>query len=510
MLPVWVIASLSVVAIVLIVAGLRGVRIDRAPICKRCGFDLSGLGRSPGNCPECGKYLRTGDVRYGHRRRRPRMIWVGVLLLVPLVISIGSVGLGSARVASSLPTTALIWLAGFTGDRGMLTELNRRIAAGGLSQAQVDGLVQAALGVQERTGLAWSEEWGSVVDAAIAKGMLQPEDVKRYLMHATPLKLGLQARVRQGEVPHFDVRTSRMDGIPHRVGNAPVGLRFTPREAKIGDIVWALRPEPFESGVPGWVRERKLELSYNGLGFQESMLQNAAPFNTVGPVTVPVGTYTATIVFDVVGEHPLDTTGTKYTWSEELQAPIEARAPNQPIADLVTSPAALAEMKSRMTVQVWQNTDEENFCPAIRLEIKGASVDLCAQVEVWSGDQSWLMYGNVTQWRGKNISVLERPRDRSSRGIIAPIPKTVRVVLRPLPDLAAQMGRRKVIGAPIVFDDVPLLTKGVVRVGEESSRGSGRPAHSGDGVSLPAEPDADPLPAPIPWTPPTQAQPAVK
>jgi hypothetical protein len=510
MLPVWVIASLSVVAIVLIVIGLRGVRIDRAPICKRCGFDLTGLGSSPGNCPECGRFLRTGDVRYGHRRRRPRFVWIGVLLLLPLAISIGSVGLGSARVVSSLPTTTLIWLAGFAGDGGMLTELNTRIAAGGLSQAQADGLVQAALGVQERTSLAWSEEWGNVVDAAIAKGMLKPEDVKRYLMHATPLKLGLQPRVRQGEVPYFDVGTSHVDRIPHRVGKAPVTLRLTPREAKIGDIVWPLQPEPFESGVPGLVRERKLELRCFGTGFQESMLQNAEPFSTVGPVTAPVGTYTATIVFDVVGEHPLDTAGTKYTWSEELQAPIEVRAPNQPIADLVTNPAALAEMKSRMTVQVWQNTDQENFCPAIRLTIKGASVDLVAQVEVWSGDQSWLMKGYVTQWRGNNISEFEHPRERSSRGIIASIPKTVRVVLRPLADMAAQMGRRKVIGAPIVFDDVPLLTKGIVRVGEDSFGGSGRTAHSGDGVSVPAEPDADALPAPAPWMPPTDAKPASK
>ena len=510
MLPVWVITSLSVVAIVLIVVGLRGVRIDRAPICKRCGFELSELGQSPGNCPECGRHLRTGDVRYGHRRRRPRCIWIGVLLLSPFALGIASIGLGSARVAGSLPTTALIWLAGFTGDRGLLTELNTRIAAGGLTQAQLDGIVQTALSIQERPSLPWSEEWGNVVDSAIAKGLVKPEDVKRYLMHASPFTLQLQPRVRQGDVPKFEVRASFADKIPHHVGASRVSLRFMPREAKIGDFVWPLQPAPFEPGSQGLVREDKLQLAYRVLGVETARLQNAAPPNTVGQVGAPAGAYTAKIVFDVVGEHPLDPTKTKHAWMQELRAPLEVRASNQPLVDLVTSPAALAEMKSRITVKVWQNTDDEHFCPAIRLTIKGASVDLFAQVEVCSGDHSWLMYGYIDQYRGTIIREFVRARDDAARAIHASIPKTVRVVLRPVTELAAQAGLRKVVGAPIVIDDVPVLTTGVARVSESNFSSSGREASSGDGVSLPVEPEADPLPPPAPWTPPTQAQPAVK
>ena len=120
------------------------------------------------------------------------------------------------------------------------------------------------------------------------------------------------------------------------------------------------------------------------------------------------------------------------------------------------------------------------------------------------------MYGYIDQYRGTIIREFVRARDDAARAIHASIPKTVRVVLRPVTELAAQAGLRKVVGAPIVIDDVPVLTTGVARVSESNFSSSGREASSGDGVSLPVEPEADPLPPPAPWTPPTQAQPAVK
>jgi hypothetical protein len=76
-------AAGGVAAGAVIAQGLWGARRGWQPVCARCGHDLRGADPAAGGCPECGADLsRTGAVLAGVRRARPRMVAMGVLLLI--------------------------------------------------------------------------------------------------------------------------------------------------------------------------------------------------------------------------------------------------------------------------------------------------------------------------------------------------------------------------------------------------------------------------------------------
>src|SRR5262245_30146972 len=83
------------VGCVLTTVGLRGRLVSRAPHCRACRFDVSGI---EGKCPECGSELGApGAVMPGLRRRRPRMLTVGLALVVCGVLGGGAYGYGRAK-----------------------------------------------------------------------------------------------------------------------------------------------------------------------------------------------------------------------------------------------------------------------------------------------------------------------------------------------------------------------------------------------------------------------------
>jgi hypothetical protein len=84
---------LGLAGLVLLIIGVRGRRIDTHPICRKCGFDLVGTnlkqaeeGPEPLRCPECGAEVDSPiTVRYGHRRRRPRLIALAAIMMLPAI-----------------------------------------------------------------------------------------------------------------------------------------------------------------------------------------------------------------------------------------------------------------------------------------------------------------------------------------------------------------------------------------------------------------------------------------
>lgn len=75
----WLYDALVVVGIGAVLAflyGFRAKQIDNHPICRRCGYDLFGLGKDHRLCPECGAVLQLARaIRIGHRtRHKPLML----------------------------------------------------------------------------------------------------------------------------------------------------------------------------------------------------------------------------------------------------------------------------------------------------------------------------------------------------------------------------------------------------------------------------------------------------
>ena len=72
--------------------GVRGRRVDAHPLCRRCGYDLSGHPERPDRCPECGSDTTEPEsVVLGHRVLSRGRLLAGASLIVlsgtPLTLS---------------------------------------------------------------------------------------------------------------------------------------------------------------------------------------------------------------------------------------------------------------------------------------------------------------------------------------------------------------------------------------------------------------------------------------
>lgn len=220
----------------LIVLGLMGRRVGEAPHCRRCRHDLSGL-TMPCPCPECGRPTELGTQR-GLRRRRPRPILLGLLLLAPAALLASAVVVAQAKGGSLLQWLPTGWLIhvqsqyGGVADRSAaFTELAARIRAGTLVGEDVTTLVASIL--EERRRLAEEVERGAapspwpvgaseVVLEADINGLLGDEERGRFALHSADLSLTLLPTIEPGELRLRSTATVRR-GFPSGVGTQGPG-----------------------------------------------------------------------------------------------------------------------------------------------------------------------------------------------------------------------------------------------------------------------------------------------
>lgn len=119
----------ALLGIILIIRGVIGVHEWSDPQCVACGYSLRGFGERPTQCPECGVDLvDSSAIRFAARRRSPRQIVSGLVLLVgvPLVlagISFAIASVSQMRIAMGNPVANLQTMTG--------QELVDHIAVGG-------------------------------------------------------------------------------------------------------------------------------------------------------------------------------------------------------------------------------------------------------------------------------------------------------------------------------------------------------------------------------------------
>src|SRR5881396_1347738 len=74
-------------ALGLLALGMRGRRVDDHPICRRCGFDLSGVPSGGTNCSECGSRLcEPGAYYFGRREKRRGLLVAGICLTLAAML----------------------------------------------------------------------------------------------------------------------------------------------------------------------------------------------------------------------------------------------------------------------------------------------------------------------------------------------------------------------------------------------------------------------------------------
>ena len=204
----------------LLAIGLRGTRIDRHPLCRRCCYDLFGMWPGAASCPECGNDLtRARSLRKGNRRRRPPLLIAGCGLLIVAVSIGGALGWGAATKFDwnqAKPVWLLVHETKVTDTptvSAALTELHSRYSANRLDHEAAMRLVQRGIDVQEDSSQLWLPGWGNLVEAAWIDGLLTDDQKSNYARHCAPSQLEVRPTVRAGDPIPIDLV------VPPRLGD---------------------------------------------------------------------------------------------------------------------------------------------------------------------------------------------------------------------------------------------------------------------------------------------------
>ncbi len=180
---------------------LRGSRVDRHPVCRKCGFDLWGLegigaGGAAVACPECGTDVSAlRSVRFGNRKRRRGSVAVALVMVAMTAGLAGMVYLGLAMQfnwAMVLPTPALLSemeSASITRRDGAIVELLRRMDKQKLSGEQASVLAERVIEIQADRRLAWTTVCGEALERVWEEKVLSEGQKEAVMRNSATFEL---------------------------------------------------------------------------------------------------------------------------------------------------------------------------------------------------------------------------------------------------------------------------------------------------------------------------------
>jgi len=271
-----IIGMLAIAGIALLLWSLRGKRIGDHPVCRRCDFDLTGLPKESGRCPECGSDLsRKRGIGIGHRRRRPVLAALATLMILPAPGGVGAIGwmLATGRDLSQYEPAWLLRFSAIhldaTTSDAALRELMSRAAMKKLTRPQVDQIVADALKIQADDHRRWSPLWGDFIERASWLKLLSDDDWARYYVRTveTSLVLDVRGKVRRGDA--LPLRFSSVAGRGGTRTSINAARTITRITVDNGTVVFDPRDQrspkegPFGTGAPNtsviWVTPWKLD-----------------------------------------------------------------------------------------------------------------------------------------------------------------------------------------------------------------------------------------------------------
>lgn len=172
-----------------LILGLRGKRIDDHPLCGKCRFDLTGLPEDQTKCPECGAVLSQVGTRVGNRKRHPRRIWAGMILMglsSAMCLPTGLKMMGQMDWFGVMPTWFMRYqIQNDTGWAGRAwSQIYVRYERKQLSQSQLAALIDDALTLQSKVVRPWHIEAGDYIKLTHDRGdipQLQWDLYKRFI-----------------------------------------------------------------------------------------------------------------------------------------------------------------------------------------------------------------------------------------------------------------------------------------------------------------------------------------
>ncbi len=196
----------AAIGLLLCIWCLRGKRIDDHPVCRKCGYDLSGAPEPYNKCSECGADLTTKRaMRKGNRKKLMGSAMVtGVVALVAAVLlgmmifnTFGGTSINAYKPFWLLKLEATSTVLG-PNDQA-LDELLLRAESGSLSSGQLDDLMDATLKMQADMSIPWDPTWGDVFAELFTRGVGTPKQREQYAAGIYAFDIKVRPRVRLGD-----------------------------------------------------------------------------------------------------------------------------------------------------------------------------------------------------------------------------------------------------------------------------------------------------------------------
>jgi hypothetical protein len=232
----FVAAMLAAGAVSLLVRGFRGRRIDDHPLCRKCGFDLTGRVEGSDRCPECGiDVTAAGAVQIGHKRRWAGAIVGGLALL--LLAGVAATPPVLSRVSQfSVQQYKPMWLLRRDAEspnvatrNTAMIEIMRRVNSNGLTDGNLKDLAVFGLAVQGDPSKPWHKIWASIVQIAYGKQLLTRDQWALFARQAVKIELLIRPRVRRGDPVIIGLRKS----APRGGDNLSLVLAYDSRDRTI-------------------------------------------------------------------------------------------------------------------------------------------------------------------------------------------------------------------------------------------------------------------------------------
>lgn len=324
-------------------------RVGRAPHCRRCNFDLSGINTTAeaAACPECGRPLAAPRaIATGRRAPRPRVAIAAALAFLLAAFPIAAAVLASTSISpANKPTFWLIWEtsnAPSTRADAAATELLVRRSANKLTNAQLADLIPAMLRVQADPTAFWKDPygpqrrspWPDVLIEADTAGLLTPEHRRAILQHA---------------VAEWSMPTARrlLRGVRERT-TIEVPSASTPIRTPSGSVF--LIPRVTAATINGRPAEPVTHEMKPGFWLAVTMTEGPNGSTVEGPnIDRPIG-FPPSLVDLPVGQHQA-----RITWTIEIYDPARNVGEHNPfITAQVGPPDATVEFIQNLTISVYE------------------------------------------------------------------------------------------------------------------------------------------------------------
>ncbi len=354
MVVLWALAGVAtLLGLVMLIAAVRGRRVNDHPVCRRCRFDLVGLMPAAEACPECGSRLDAKNaVRVGARVRRYgglRGVVVAAAVLLIGLAGMGGLGVTAVRgvnIYVKLPTAVLVTISRVSDSPQMLTELLARAQAGNVSTSSLKQLGERALSRQAAAAageITWNTAWGDLFVLAWEADQMSEADTRAFLDRAFTPAVKHRSRVRRGQ---------------------PLGLVVMPTSAiapsafnivMFGEI-GIDRPA---SGAPGTSFMNEWRVGTAGWGMSSTQLYAPLPNADDGERTLEVhGAWSVHLVPRSEDNRSLSAAlhaegrkdAPRTSWKQTIT--VRQVAPDAPIVDIVADENAVSQLRKSLKIVV--------------------------------------------------------------------------------------------------------------------------------------------------------------